>query len=156
VEPVAVEFVDGRDVKDADPVVLTNKDDRTSRDAFGDLETLIRRVTLLKCRSMELSIGKRKHGDKNYEQDFSVTQHGVEVVFELLQGDELFAPSLHGLVVPLQSIIRACEDVHDSRNFLSRRRGGGRARSTKRIRWMRRVRRRRGSSISGKRSESGV
>ena len=54
----------------------------------------------------------RKEG-WGYVQNVTVAEDGGEVVLEVFHGLKLIAPSLYGMVVPLESIVRAGEKVDD-------------------------------------------
>lgn len=53
-----------------------------------------------------------------YAQNVTVPKDGGEVVLEILEGDELFAPGLYGLVVPLESVVCTGEYVDDGSDGL--------------------------------------
>jgi len=54
-------------------------------------------------------------------QNFSVTENGTYIFFELYQMCKLVTPVLECLVVTLKSIIRAGEDINDGTNSLGQR-----------------------------------
>jgi hypothetical protein len=79
-------------------------------------------------------------------QNFSVTENGTYIFFELYQMSKLVTPVLERLVVTLKSIIRAGEDINDGTDSLGQRNWGLR-------KWRSR---RRGSRECRKRSESSM
>lgn len=60
-----------------------------------------------------------------YAQDVAVAEDGGEVVFEVFEGDELVAPSFDGVVVALECVVCAGEEVDDGGDGASGGGGGG-------------------------------
>ena len=61
---------------------------------------------------------------RRYAQNVAVAQNGGEVVLEVFECDELFAPCIYGVCVPLESVVGAGEDVDEGGDGLGGRGGG--------------------------------
>ena len=108
-----VEFVEGRDEKEAEPRDVRGATSREVRWASRvDLEALMRRVTL-----SWMSVGRETRGGRD-AQNVAVTKDGGEVVLEVFESDELFAPCVDGLCIALESVVGTGENVDDGSDGL--------------------------------------